>query len=93
MENLNINLDGFATSEELREAAEGFLSLANYAKLKARAMENRALGEIEDALAQEKQCEVIYNQELALNSESGVPKSHLPDEIISRVISPVLSLA
>jgi len=60
VEPLNINLDGFANTEELEEVAQALTTLAAYAKTKARAMRDRAAGEINDALAQERECERYY---------------------------------
>jgi hypothetical protein len=59
MEPLNLNLDGL-TPEELVEAATALSTLAAYAKTKARAMQDRASGEIDAALAQEEQCDRNY---------------------------------
>ena len=60
MEPLNLNLDGL-TPEELVEAAAALSTLAAYARTKARAMQDRASGEIDAALAQEEQCERYYH--------------------------------
>ena len=45
MESLNLNLDGLAP-DELLEAAEALSTLAAYAKTKARAMRDRASGQL-----------------------------------------------
>lgn len=58
-EPLPINLDGMQP-DELTEIAQVFNTLAAYAKTKANAMRDRASGEINDALAQEAQCERYY---------------------------------
>ena len=60
MESLNLNLDGLAP-DELLEAAEALTVLAAYAKVKAIAMQNRLTGVIPKALAQEEECERLYN--------------------------------
>jgi hypothetical protein len=53
------NLDAM-TPEELREFSDRLTSLAQYASLKADAMERRALGKINDAIRAEAICEQIY---------------------------------
>lgn len=60
MQDLNINLDEFAHPEELLQVADVFEILATYAKTKARAMRDRINGNINDALAQEQQCDCYY---------------------------------
>jgi len=60
MEPLNLNLDGFASPDELEEVGQVLTTLAAYAKTKARAMRDRAQGNITDALSQEQQCDTYY---------------------------------
>ncbi len=62
MEYLNINLDGFATAKEVRELSKGLGLLASYARAKAKAMTNRAAGNVTSALILEGQCEFIYQK-------------------------------
>lgn len=56
-----INLDGMSP-EELEEASQVLHNLGYYARVKARAMRDRAAGEINDALAQERICERFYKE-------------------------------
>lgn len=56
------NLDGFATAGELRTLATIYSLLAAYADHKASAMELRAKGDIEAALAFERCCEASYRK-------------------------------
>lgn len=58
---ININLDADFNPHELEGIANAFESLCSYARTKARAMENRLEGKINDAINLEKQCEVYYN--------------------------------
>ena len=60
MEPLNLNLDGLAL-EELVDTAAALSTLAAYARTKARAMQDRASGEIDAALVQEEQCDRYYH--------------------------------
>lgn len=53
------NLDDMNV-DDLRVAAASLQLLANYAKLKATAMERRANGQVSEALAGEKRCDKIY---------------------------------
>lgn len=53
------NLDGMDRSD-LHDAATAFAELCLYAITKARAMECRADGNIDEALAHERQCERLY---------------------------------
>jgi hypothetical protein len=57
------NLDGLSIDpQELREAAGVFTNLAEYARNKASAMENRLNGNIERALYYESLCDGIYRR-------------------------------
>lgn len=60
MEPLNLNLDGL-TPEELVEAAAALSTLAAYARTKAKAMQDRASGEIDAALSKEEQCDRYFH--------------------------------
>lgn len=53
------NLDAMNV-DDLRVAAASLQLLANYARLKATAMERRARGQVSEALAGEAQCERLY---------------------------------
>jgi hypothetical protein len=59
VQDLNVNLD-CEWPDDLEEQARVFETLAAYAKLKASAMRDRAAGNIPDALAQERQCDIYY---------------------------------
>lgn len=56
-----INLDGMFP-EELRELAIHFDQLAHYARRKATAMDQRAKGDIKNAIENEAVCDAIYKQ-------------------------------
>lgn len=61
MENLGLNLDG-ETVEDLKEYAEAFELLAEYARYKARAMELRAAGDIPTAAHYERKADARYSE-------------------------------
>lgn len=59
MDKLNLNLDGMSAAD-LITVSNVLTTLAAYAKQKARAMNNREIGDIQAAQAQERQCDIYY---------------------------------
>lgn len=56
------NLDGLSVDPaDLDKAAKVFKLLRKYAKCKAAAMRQRLIGNINEALRHEHNCEVVYN--------------------------------
>lgn len=55
------NLDGFATADEVVQMSRVLRKLSEYARTKALAMQERAVGRIDQALRHEHNCEVLYN--------------------------------